>query len=91
MQRGGQEAYKRKHTHTLQSKQACIIRQKGSLLAASVLSESFQAIQRVILVCAAETLERRAAFISQGGVIIQPSTSPVIGYFMLITPDGSSV
>lgn len=56
-----------------------------------MLSESFQAIQRVILVCAAEALERRAAFISQGGVIIQPSPSPVIGYFMLITPDGSSV
>lgn len=53
--------------------------------------ESFQATERVILVCVAETLERRAAFISQGGVIIHRSTSPVIGHFMLITPDGSSV
>lgn len=56
-----------------------------------MVSESFQATQRAILVCVVETLERRAAFISQGGVITHCSTSPVIGHFVLITPDGSSV
>ena len=56
-----------------------------------MLSESFQATQSVILVCVAESLERRATFISQGGVITHWSTSPVIGHFVLITPDGSSV
>jgi hypothetical protein len=56
-----------------------------------MVSETFQATRRVILVCAAETLERMIGFISQGGVIIRCSTSPVIGHFMLITHDGLSV
>lgn len=60
-------------------------------VAASRLSETFQATRRMILVSVAKMLERMIGFISQGGVIIWWNTSPVIGHFILITPDGWSV
>lgn len=97
IQRSGHvESLKRKHTHisvktTQHLFQACFIRQKGCLSAASMLSETFQATRRVIPVCVAKTQERMIDFISQGGVIIRCKTSPVIEHFILITHDGWSV
>lgn len=91
----GRKLKKKTHTHFGKNHLTFISglfhQAKGCLLVASMLSETFQATRRVILVCVAKMLERIIGFISQGGVIICCNTSLVIGHFILITHDDWSV